>query len=58
MRERVEVFKTESTHFGVGYEIHLDGDVHVTVYGPNAGVRAFKEAERVRARIEHRPDPQ
>lgn len=56
MPERVTV-KINRTMMGTGYAVCLDGEVLMTCYGPNAKATANKEAEKRRARLEHRPDP-
>lgn len=57
MEHDIQVVKTKSGFFGVGYEVVLDGEVRLTAYGPNAKANAKKEAAKVAARLSHQPDP-
>lgn len=54
----VHVLKTKSGFFGVGYQVVLNGEVRMTCYGRRAKKNANKEAAKVKARLEHRPDPE
>lgn len=57
MEHDIQVRKTPSGFFGIGYEVVLDDEIRMTCYGPSAKDNANKEALKIAARLSHQPDP-